>query len=80
MYVRVKRKDTTAFVYTDPYEQISALKSKVAAVLGVESELQLSFQDKNLDDSKTVNDSKLENDNVLWALLKNSGSFMTHPY
>ena len=71
VYVRVKRKNQTVFLYTDNNEKVSDLISKLAEINEKEAgELRLLKEETVLDNDKTVGDSKIENDNVLFLVYK----------
>eukprot|EP01102_Stenamoeba_stenopodia_P007091 TRINITY_DN1981_c0_g1_i1.p1 TRINITY_DN1981_c0_g1~~TRINITY_DN1981_c0_g1_i1.p1 ORF type:complete len:140 (-),score=22.29 TRINITY_DN1981_c0_g1_i1:118-537(-) len=75
MYVRVKRQKQTVFLHTDPAETIADIKGKLAQILSVPAARQrILFQDKPVDDSKTLGDLKVENDNILHLVYKKEDS------
>jgi Ubiquitin family len=78
MYVRVKRKQVTVFISTDPTERISTVKAKLASMLKdvPAAKLKLFANAANpvaLEDDKTVDSYKIENDAVLLLSYQNEG-------
>mmetsp|Transcript_227 Transcript_227/g.261 ORF Transcript_227/g.261 Transcript_227/m.261 type:complete len:96 (+) Transcript_227:54-341(+) len=71
MYIRVKRKNQTIFLYSDPAEKVSQTKDNLAKITEVSAdELGLIFNDKQLDNDSTIGDNKIENDNVVYLVYK----------
>jgi len=78
MYIRVKRKNQTIFLYSDASEKVADVKAKVAKInsedkKGVD-QIGLIFNDNLLDNDKTVGDTKVENDNIVYLVYKKDGS------
>jgi len=76
MYVRVKRKQVTVFVSTDPTERISTVKAKLAAMLRDVPAAKLKLfssaaEPTELEDDKTVDSYKIENDAILLMVYQN---------
>jgi len=75
MYIRVKRQKQTIFLNTDPTETIASLKAKLASLNKVPAaNLRLLSGEAVLDDAKSVGDSKIENDAVVFLVHKKEGS------
>jgi hypothetical protein len=75
MYIRVKRKNQTIFLYTDQTEKIADVKGKIAKINEHPADqLALIFNDHRLEDDKTVADAKIENDNIVFLVYKKEGS------
>jgi hypothetical protein len=74
-YIRVKRKKQTVFLYTEPSEAISSVKAKIAKLNNVSSDkLRLIFNNVPLEETKTISDYNIENDNVVHLVYKKDGS------
>ncbi|ELR14939.1 ubiquitin family protein [Acanthamoeba castellanii str. Neff] len=75
IYIRVKRKNQTIFLYADASEKVADLKGKLAKINEKSAdELALIFNDAKLDNDKTVGDYKIENDQVVYLVYKKDGS------
>jgi hypothetical protein len=76
MYIRVKRQKQTIFLYTEPQEQIIKVKSKISKLNNVPIEkIRLIFNDIPLEDEKTIQDYKIENDKIVYLVYKKEGNF-----
>jgi len=73
MYIRCKRTNQTVFLYVEPTETIQSVKKKISAIIKSPTD---SFRLVNhpdhrvLEDEKTVADLKIENDNIVYWVLK----------
>jgi len=78
MYVRIKRKNQTIFLYTDANEKIQDLKGKIVKInvedKKVADNVSLIFADNHLDHDKTVGEAKIENDSVVYLVYKKEGA------
>lgn len=74
MYIRVKRANQTIFIYAEPSDSIVDVKTKIAAINKVPVDsLRLIFANNPLEDSKTLVDYRIENDNVVFVVYKKEG-------
>eukprot|EP00727_Mastigamoeba_balamuthi_P012441 m51a1_g782 hypothetical protein (95) ;mRNA; r:618992-619443 len=73
MYVRAKRGAQTVFMYCEPSDTVAHLKAKLGAVLGRTADsMKLVLKEGSfLEDNKTLSESGVENDCVLYFCLKN---------
>ena len=82
MYVRVKRPKQTIFLYVEPSDSIATVKAKVSQLSNAQNEnLRLAFSGQYLEEEKTISDSKIENDNILYQVQKKGNffhKFMNH--
>ncbi|KDO26307.1 hypothetical protein SPRG_20603 [Saprolegnia parasitica CBS 223.65] len=74
MYLRVKRRQQTFFVLTEPHEAFVKIKETIASILGLPGpghiQLWHTNKQKELLDVATVADQELENDAVIYLCLK----------
>lgn len=75
LYVRVKRANQTIFLNSEPTDTVHDLKTKLSGITKVAPDsLRLVFNSNTLDESKSLNDLKIENDNVLYLVYKKEGT------
>ncbi|OQR86242.1 hypothetical protein ACHHYP_10815 [Achlya hypogyna] len=77
MYLRVKRRNQTFFVLTEPHETFLKIKETIAGIIGVAGPGQVQLwhpNKKELLDVATVADQELENDAVIYLCLKKENS------
>eukprot|EP00178_Gracilaria_changii_P021969 TRINITY_DN65048_c0_g1_i1.p1 TRINITY_DN65048_c0_g1~~TRINITY_DN65048_c0_g1_i1.p1 ORF type:complete len:102 (+),score=22.47 TRINITY_DN65048_c0_g1_i1:22-306(+) len=75
MYVRVKRKKTTMFILCEATDTITTLKTKLQSLVSAPPDNQrLLLKDNVLADAKTLGDQKVDNDAIVYLLLKKEGS------
>jgi len=78
IYIRVKRKNQTIFLYTDASEKVADVKAKIAKINAEDKKntehIGLIYNDNHLDNDKTVAESKVENDNIVYLVYKKDGS------
>ncbi len=81
MYIRVKRTNQTIFLYVEPNETINEVRKKIASILKLPNADQirlLSAADHHpLQDDKTLQDNKIDNDNIVYWVQKKEGTFFT---
>jgi hypothetical protein len=71
MYIRVKRQKQTIFLYTEPQEQIKKVKWKISKLNNIPIEkIRLILEDIPLEDEKTIQDYKIENDRIVYLVYK----------
>jgi len=65
-------------LYTDASEKIADVKAKVAKINAEDKKsvehIGVIFNDNHLDNDKTVGESKVENDNIVYLVYKKDGS------
>ncbi|OQR95435.1 hypothetical protein THRCLA_22140 [Thraustotheca clavata] len=78
MYLRVKRRNQTFFVLTEPHESFLKIKETLAGVIGISGPGQVQLwhtnKQKELLDVGTVSDQELENDAIVYMCLKKENS------
>eukprot|EP00617_Octactis_speculum_P013465 CAMPEP_0185763188 /NCGR_PEP_ID=MMETSP1174-20130828/22145_1 /TAXON_ID=35687 /ORGANISM="Dictyocha speculum, Strain CCMP1381" /LENGTH=103 /DNA_ID=CAMNT_0028445199 /DNA_START=13 /DNA_END=324 /DNA_ORIENTATION=- len=73
MYVRVKRRNQTIFLHVEPQDNFMVLKQKCAEINNVPPSSVLLIEGetkRELADLASVSDSEIENDAVLFLVLK----------
>jgi hypothetical protein len=76
MYIRVKRQKQTIFLYTEPQESIQRVKSKISRLNNIPIEkIRLIYNEIPLEDDKTIQDYKIENDKIVYLVYKKEGNF-----
>eukprot|EP00008_Paramoeba_atlantica_P013245 CAMPEP_0201480934 /NCGR_PEP_ID=MMETSP0151_2-20130828/5297_1 /ASSEMBLY_ACC=CAM_ASM_000257 /TAXON_ID=200890 /ORGANISM="Paramoeba atlantica, Strain 621/1 / CCAP 1560/9" /LENGTH=99 /DNA_ID=CAMNT_0047862931 /DNA_START=81 /DNA_END=380 /DNA_ORIENTATION=+ len=80
MYVRAKRHKYTVFLYCDPSDKASSLKEQIISLKIDDRTLPFEkirlYKDDRapLDDDKTLEESKIENDGVIFFCFKIEGT------
>jgi len=75
MYVRLKRKNQTVFMYCDGAETGQSLKTRLAQVIKkTPDEIQLLFNDKIVADDKTLQEQRIDNDNIVLFRFRQEGA------
>lgn len=73
--MRVKRANQTVFLNSEPTDTVHDLKSKLSGINKVPTDnIRLIFNSNPLEESKSLNDLKIENDNVLYFVYKKEGT------
>mmetsp|Transcript_17070 Transcript_17070/g.25246 ORF Transcript_17070/g.25246 Transcript_17070/m.25246 type:complete len:95 (-) Transcript_17070:125-409(-) len=80
MYLRLKRKNATLFLYVEPTSEFREIKSKIGDLIKVDPNTIGLFgsedKSKELIDSATVDDQEIKNDQIVYFLYKNgSGGY-----
>lgn len=77
-YVRIKRKKTTMFLYTEPQDTVHDLRAKVNHITKVPTTDVKFFIDTEgevpVDENKTLADQKIQNEDVLYMIYRKEGS------
>eukprot|EP01100_Stratorugosa_tubuloviscum_P012500 TRINITY_DN5961_c0_g1_i1.p1 TRINITY_DN5961_c0_g1~~TRINITY_DN5961_c0_g1_i1.p1 ORF type:complete len:118 (-),score=39.61 TRINITY_DN5961_c0_g1_i1:45-347(-) len=74
VYVRIKRKRQTIFLFTSQEETIQKLKVKIAVINSVQpSDIRLIFRSKVCEDDKTLQENRIESEAILFMVYKKEG-------
>lgn len=76
MYIRAKRTNQTIFLSVEPSDNGASIKKKISSITKspVDSIRLLSNPDHRvLEDDKTIADNKIENDHIVYWVLKKEG-------
>ena len=73
--MRVKRENQTIFLHAEPTDLVADLKAKLEVILKVDkSKLGLKVENNMLEDGKSLAESKVENEEVLFLVYKKDGA------
>ena len=75
MYIRVKHKNETMFVETEPTQTVADVKAQIEIITEQPAEDQrIIFNDEPVEDAKTLSDANIENDAVVYVVYRLTGS------
>eukprot|EP01114_Cavostelium_apophysatum_P007018 TRINITY_DN1867_c0_g1_i1.p1 TRINITY_DN1867_c0_g1~~TRINITY_DN1867_c0_g1_i1.p1 ORF type:complete len:103 (-),score=26.57 TRINITY_DN1867_c0_g1_i1:84-392(-) len=77
IYIRAKRTNQTIFLYAEPSDTIATIKKKISSITKspVDTIRLLSHPDHVvLEDDKTLGDKGIENEGIVYWVLKKSGT------